>query len=47
MRFIPTSVAQLVGDRDPAMTALHERVTNSTAQRLYRGTRVTSFTRDG
>ena len=72
MRFIPTSVAQLVGDRDsatlvrgvdrfdhfdhepratvdrdPAMTALHERVTNATAQRLYRGTGVTSFTRDG
>ena len=72
MRFIPTSVAQLVGDRDsatlvrgvdqfghfdhepratvdrdPAMTALHERVTNASAQRLYRGTGVTSFTRDG
>jgi ectoine hydroxylase-related dioxygenase (phytanoyl-CoA dioxygenase family) len=72
MRFIPASVAQLVGDRDsatlvrgvdrfghfdhepratvdrdPAMTALHERVTNASAQRLYRGTGVTSFTRDG
>jgi hypothetical protein len=47
MRYIPTSVAQLVGDRDSAMTALHERVTDATAQRLYRGTGVTSFTRDG
>lgn len=71
MRFIPTSVAQTVGDRDsatlvrgvdrfghfdhepravvdhdPSMTALHEQVTSAAAQRLYRGTGVTSFRRD-
>jgi hypothetical protein len=70
MRFIPTSVAQLVGERDsatlvrgvdhfrhfehesrattdddPAMIELHRRVTDTTAQRLYRGTDVASFER--
>jgi non-haem Fe2+, alpha-ketoglutarate-dependent halogenase len=70
MRFIPTSVAQLVGGRDsatlvrgvdhfghfelepratrdddPAMIDLHRRITDVTAQRLYRGTDVASFER--
>jgi non-heme Fe2+,alpha-ketoglutarate-dependent halogenase len=70
MRFIPTSVAQLVGERDsatlvrgvdhfghfeheprattdddPAMIELHRRVTDGAAQRLYRGTNVSSFER--
>jgi non-haem Fe2+, alpha-ketoglutarate-dependent halogenase len=70
MRFIPTSVAQLVGERDsatlvrgvdhfghfeleprattnddPAMIDLHRRITDTTAQRLYRGTDVASFER--
>ncbi len=68
MRFIPTSVAQVVGcddsatrvrgvdnfahfehesratsDLDPTMVELHRRVTSRSAQRLYRGTAVTSF----
>ena len=30
-------------DLDPAMVELHERVTSRSAQRLYRGTNVTSF----
>ena len=70
MRFIPTSVAQLVGERDsatlvrgvdhfghfdhepramtehdPAMIELHRKITDVTAQRLYRGTDVASFER--
>ena len=70
MRFIPTSVAQLVGDRDsatlvrgedrfghfdhesrctaehdPATYALHQRVTERSAARLYRGTEIASFDR--
>ena len=68
MRFIPTSVAQVVGgddsatlvrgvddfahfeheprathDLDPTMVKLHRRVTSRSAQRLYKGTAVTSF----
>lgn len=68
MRFMPTSVAQVVGsddsatlvrgddsfahfehesravcDLDPSMVEMHRRVTSGAAQRLYRGTAVTSF----
>jgi ectoine hydroxylase-related dioxygenase (phytanoyl-CoA dioxygenase family) len=68
MRFMPTSVAQVVGgddsatlvrgvdrsahfelepratlDLDPPMVELHRRVTDRSAQRLFRGTGVTSF----